>query len=93
MKLKFGETSFEQDGTRIRLITSTGEVLLELQGYEVDKAVRAGFIDPNNYHYSMFEYVRMIGEVKGNIEPLSTNDEDRGFLASCNIRESTDGDD
>jgi hypothetical protein len=36
-----------------------GNALLELKGYEIDDAIRAGFLDPADYHFSMYEYARI----------------------------------
>lgn len=57
--LKFGETRFESDARGLRLCTLDGRVILELEGHEVEAAVRAGFLDPADWHYSLFEYARM----------------------------------
>jgi hypothetical protein len=59
MKVRFSETTLEGDREHLKLLDRSGKVLLELTRHEVDDAIRAGFIDANNYHYSMFEYARM----------------------------------
>jgi hypothetical protein len=38
---------------------SSGTLLLELKGHEIDEAIRTGFLDPSNYHFSMYEYTRI----------------------------------
>jgi len=57
--LKFGETRFEGDGRSLRLCALDGRLILELKGNEIEAAVRAGFLDPAEWHYSLFEYARM----------------------------------
>ena len=56
---RYSDTRLERDGKRLRLIGKADEVLLELRGHEIDEAVRAGFLDRNDFHFSMFEYARM----------------------------------
>ena len=57
--LKFRETRFESDAGGLRLRALDGRVILELERGEVEAAVRAGFLDPAEWHYSLFEYARM----------------------------------
>jgi hypothetical protein len=59
IRVRFSETRLEREDNRLRLVDGGGAVLLELRGPEIDDAIRAGFVDPDNLHYSMFEYSRM----------------------------------
>jgi hypothetical protein len=56
---RFAETRLEREGNQLRLIGKAEEILLELRGTEIDDAVRAGFLDRDDFHFSMFEYARM----------------------------------
>ena len=91
---KFSETRLEQEQRRLRLVGPHGETILELSGLEVDEAVRAGFIDRENYHFSMFEYARILAIQPSAAGSFGTSrpknaaggaDYDRGFLASLKI--------
>lgn len=94
---RFSETRLEHEGNRVRLRGRADEILLELRGVEVDDAERAGFIDRNNLHYSMFEYARMratlppvVPQSNGprttsNTTSKTSNDFDRSFLSGLNI--------
>jgi hypothetical protein len=67
-------------------VDPSGSVLLELKGTEIDDAVRAGFIDPDNCHYSMFEYAK-IRTLTAPVPSRGTaSDFDRTFLSSLGIR-------
>ena len=91
---RFSETRLEREGNGLRLIGKADEVLLELRGFEIEDAVRAGFLDRNDFHFSMFEYARMRA-VLPPLAPVSSprtstpraNDAgfDRSFLADLNI--------
>jgi hypothetical protein len=59
MRVRFSETTLDQGRRHIRLMDLCGNALLELKGYEIDDAIRAGFLDPANYHFSMYEYARI----------------------------------
>lgn len=90
---RFSETRLEQEGNRLRLRGRADEILLELRGVEVDDAERAGFIDRNNLHFSMFEYARMRATVPPiapqpngpRPTPKASKDFDRSFLSGLNI--------
>lgn len=56
---RFSETRLEKAHNRLRLVGKDGELLLELKGQEIADAERAGFIDLDNCHFSLFEYARM----------------------------------
>jgi hypothetical protein len=90
---RFSETRLEHEGSCVRLRGRADEILLELRGLELDDAERAGFIDRNNLHFSMFEYARMRTTLPP-IVPQSTsprttsrtsNDFDRSFLSDLRI--------
>ena len=59
MPIRFSETVLEEGHRHLKLIDSSGSVLLELRGHEIDEAVRAGFLDPSDYHFSLYEYARI----------------------------------
>jgi hypothetical protein len=61
---RFSKTVLEQDRGRLRLLNSDGVVLLEIGGYELEDAIRAGYLDPESLHYSMFEFWRIRQEVR-----------------------------
>lgn len=90
---RFSETRLERENNRLRLVSTTNEVLLELRGHEIDDAVRAGFLDRDNYHFSMFEYARIRAVLPpppvspGGHSASTSNDAnfDRGFLSALNI--------
>lgn len=90
---RFSETRLEQEGNCVCLRGRADEILLELRGVELDDAERAGFIDRNNLHFSMFEYARMRAMAPP-IVPLPdagrkmakpSKDFDRNFLAGLRI--------
>lgn len=68
--MKFRETQLVQDSGSLRLLDLEGNILLELQGDEIDEAVRAGFLDTRDYHFSMYAYARLRKEYK----PFRTRD-------------------
>jgi hypothetical protein len=88
--VRFSETRLEEEGNRLRLIGKADEVLLEVKGHQIDEAVRAGFLDRSNFHFSMFEYARMRATLRPMAE-LSTGghpakpDFDRSFLSNLKI--------
>lgn len=62
--MKFRETQLVQDSGSLRLLDLEGNVLLELRGDEIEEAVRAGFLDTRDYHFSMYAYARLRKEYK-----------------------------
>jgi len=88
--MRFIETKVEENQDRVMLLTQSGQVLLEMNRVQYQSAVRAGFIDPENLHYSLYEYARMIKETSmvpsQYRQPFADSHSDRDFLASCNIR-------
>ncbi len=89
MRMRFIETKVEEKQGRIMLLAQSGQVLLEMNQVQYESAVRAGLIDPQNLHYSLYEYARMIRETSvvqsTSKEPPFRSHSDRDFLASCNI--------
>jgi hypothetical protein len=85
----------ERDANRIRLLAGDDEVLLELRGHEIDAAIRAGFLDRDNVHYSMFEYARLRAVATAQTPPVparraatpsnDSSDFDRDFLGDLRI--------
>jgi len=67
-------------------VDSGGAVLLELREDQIPDAIRTGFIDPANWHYSMFEYAQIIRDVQSPETRSATLEFDREFLAQYNIR-------
>lgn len=63
MQLRFEDTRHEGDGYSLRLMRKDGSIILSLSGIEIEDAIHAGFIDPQNLHYSLFDFARMRGEV------------------------------
>ena len=59
MMATFFETRLEQALDVYRLLDQAGNALLELRGAEIDAAIRAGFVDPSDCHYSMYVYARV----------------------------------
>jgi hypothetical protein len=59
MPIRFAETTLVEGQRHLRLIDSSGQLLLEMKGHEIDEAIRAGFLDPSNFHFSMYEYARI----------------------------------
>ena len=55
MPIRFSETTLDEAPRHLRLIDSSGKLLLELKGHEIDEAIRSGFLDPSNYHFSMYQ--------------------------------------
>ena len=92
MSLRFGETACEQGERSLKLIGPDGKMIVELEGSEIDDAVRDGFIDPADYHVTLFEYARMIRELEPfspvgrPADPPGKGDFDSDFLASIDIR-------
>lgn len=87
--MRFSETTLVRTDRVLRLLDASGGVLLELKGHEIEDAVRAGFVDLNNCHYSMFEYAQM----RRTLQPITaTPSRSRGdgfdamFLSRYNIR-------
>ncbi len=89
MRMRFIETKVEEKQGRVMLVTQSGQVLLEMNQVQYESAVRAGLVDPQNLHYSLYEYARMIRETPVVASPSRTSpsgsQSDRAFLASCNI--------
>jgi len=87
--MRFIDTKVEEKEDRVTLMTQSGHVLLEMTRLQYESAVRAGVIDPENLHYSLYEYARMIREgssvAAGPSHQRRSSDPDRDFLASCNI--------
>lgn len=59
MPIRFSETTLDEGPRHLKLMDSSGTLLLELKGHEIDEAIRTGFLDPSNYHFSMYEYTRI----------------------------------
>ena len=87
MPIRFSETILEEGRKHLKLIDSSGKVLLELKGHEIDEAVRAGFLDPSNYHFSMYEYTRIRMETGSHSQHRESNAQqfDISFLRNLNI--------
>ena len=92
MPIRFSETTLEEGPRHLRLIDSSGKLLLELRGYEIDEAIRAGFLDPSNHHFSMYEYARIRMETGWHSENRGTKGtrkqpppSDSDFLRKLNI--------
>jgi hypothetical protein len=92
MAIRFSATRLDEGPRHLRLIDSSGTLLLELKGQDIEEAIRAGFLDPSDYHFSMYEYARIRMETglcsenratKGNRKPPPPSDSD--FLRSLNI--------
>lgn len=80
--LELADTRLEHMGKRLRLVEQTsGQVLLELKGPEVLDAMRAGFLDHENLHFSMFEYATLRRQPTAVMEHG-----DARFLATIGIR-------
>lgn len=94
MQVKFQDTILESDRRHIKLLDRSGRILLELKGQEVADAIRAGFIEESDLHYSMFEYSRMRLELacvpkgpQGGPEDRKRSEpDDNNFLKALNIR-------
>ncbi len=92
MPIRFSETTLDEAPRHLRLIDSSGKLLLELKGHEIDEAIRSGFLDPSNYHFSMYEYARIRMETGLYLENRGTKStkkhppqSDSDFLRSLNI--------
>ena len=92
MPIRFSETMLDEGPGHLRLIDSSGKLLLELRRHEIDEAIRTGFLDPSDYHFSMYEYARIRMETGLNAENRSTKgpgkqppQSDADFLRSLNI--------
>jgi hypothetical protein len=92
MPIRFSETTLDEGPRHLRLMDSSGKLLLEMRGHEIDDAILAGFLDPSNYHFSMYEYARIQIETglylenrgaKGTRKQPPPSDSD--FLRSLNI--------
>jgi hypothetical protein len=86
--IRFSKTVLEEGPGRLRLLDDTGIVLLEVEGHEIDDAIRGGFLDPRSLHYSMFEFWRIRQEsraqtVVGDVDSGRTVDL---FLESLDFR-------
>ena len=57
--MTFRETTLVEKPGYLALLDKSQKVVLELTGHEIEDAVRAGFLDPNDYHFSLFEHVRI----------------------------------
>jgi hypothetical protein len=97
MDIRFDDTTLQGDRTGLRLLDRSGKILLQLRAHEIEDAIRTGFIDPENYHYSMFEYFRMkreLGPMSAQTDPqranelLNPHDAVSKFLASLKFRRS-----
>ena len=92
MAIRFSETTLEEGPSYLRLIDGSGKLLLEVKGNEIDEAIRGGFLDPSDYHFSMYEYARIRMETSSYWENLGTrsvrnqpSQSDSDFLRSLNI--------
>ncbi|HKB10886.1 MAG TPA: hypothetical protein VKD69_09530 [Vicinamibacterales bacterium] len=88
MPARLSETRLEREDGNLRLVDASGQVMLTVARNEVDDAVRMGFLDPDDYHYSMFEYAR----IKRDVATATTGAENRSarnpferYLADQNI--------
>ena len=88
MSLKFDETSLVQEEGRLQLRAPSGAVLLELKPCEIDEAIRLGFLDPSNPHFSLFEYARMVQEAPSEVSSSQAHrpENDDTFLSRLGIR-------
>jgi hypothetical protein len=57
--MTFRETRLIEKPGYLALLDKSNKVVLELRGQEIDDAVRAGYLDPEDSHFSMFEYFRI----------------------------------
>lgn len=48
-----------EDRSGLRLLDLEGNLILELLGSEIEEAIRAGFLDRNDLHFSMYAYARL----------------------------------
>jgi len=71
MMATFFETRLEQGLDVYRLVDQAGNALLELKGPEIDAAIRAGFVDPSDCHYSMYVYARMRRRLAATLAPTA----------------------
>ena len=85
--MELSKTGLEVRGKQIRLIEhGSNVVLFELQGDEIDDALRAGLLDAENLHASMFECARLIRDDLSP-SPLAPHPEDdAAFLRKLGIR-------
>ena len=90
MSLRFSETRLDERPGAVKLLDSSGEVILELRGPEIANAVRRGLYDPADRHGSLYEFARMIEDLgpegPPDEDPPAEPDFDSDFLASIDIR-------
>ena len=84
MTIRFRETRLIRNGRNLTLLDYCGNMLLELNDREVDHAVRAGFLDSRDLHFSMYAYARLMGELH-EVEP------DPGASRHCRVEEAESG--
>ena len=92
MPIRFSETSLATGPDRYRLLGQSRQVILELQGEEIEEAIRGGFLDPNNLHATMFVHARMLEDLRTHADdipadpPRADGESDTDFLSRLNIR-------
>lgn len=62
-RVRFSETSVVECGGALELVDRQGVALFRLTREEVEEAMHAGFLDPEDLHYTLYEYSRMIREI------------------------------
>lgn len=84
--IRFSETTLFKGEGRIGLLNAMGEMLIEIEGHELEDAVRTGFLDPTRLHHSLFEFWRIRLDVS---ESMAEDDEPQTmverFLNSLDI--------
>jgi len=63
--MRFRETRLIREESAWRLVDGAGHVLLELSGSRLERAIDDGYLDPELPHHSMFEYARLLEDVRG----------------------------
>ena len=94
--VRYSETVVAKEGDALRLTDRAGELLLKLVGHEVDEAIRAGYIDPERLHFSLFEFYRIRLETGESqvLRPDGRQDSRRAverLLGSLELRRLDDG--
>lgn len=77
----FSRTIIESNEGNLRLCDiDSGAILVEVKRSQFEDNVRAGFIDPNNLHFSLWEYAKI-----KSIAPSTKGHSDSVFLRSLGI--------
>ena len=86
--IRFSQTVLEKGRGRLRLLDATGQPLLELAGVQIDDAIRSGYLDPENPHYSLFEYWRIRFETRAHtlVSEADASDAVQDLLESLDVR-------